>query len=110
MLKRLDRALGAAKLLGNLLYGHIGHKAQTDDLALLVRKIVKHLVQLFMVELCVDCAVGTVARPAPGFQWHVLAIAPPSHGVYCSVVRDSVEPRRDRPAAVLVALDSFQHA
>src|SRR4029450_2884035 len=55
VLKGLDRALGAAKLLSSLLHGHIGHKTQTDDLALLVGKVVEHLVQLFVVELCVDC-------------------------------------------------------
>jgi len=36
MLKRLDRALGAAKLVRDLLDRHIAHKTHLDDLALIV--------------------------------------------------------------------------
>src|SRR6185503_19512386 len=51
VLKRLDRAFGAAELLSDLLHRHFAHKAQTNDLALFVGQIVEHLVQLFVVEL-----------------------------------------------------------
>src|SRR5215211_5027998 len=81
VLQRLDRPLGAAKLVRNFLNRHIAHKAHLDDLALILSQVVERALNLFVLELRANAALGAIAHAAPRFKWELLAIAPATNRI-----------------------------
>ena len=76
VLKRLDRPLGAAKLIRHFLDRHIAHKTHLDDLALIFSQVVECAIELLVLELRADTTFGALAHASPRFKRQMLAKPP----------------------------------
>jgi hypothetical protein len=77
---------------------------------LIVGKIAQMAAQFFAIEARCDFTIRTFAGAAPTLQRHGLSEAATAQRIDCPVARNPVEPCREGPSAILVAIQTFEGA
>jgi hypothetical protein len=110
MLQRFHCAFRTPKPQRHFLHRKVSHKPQVDHLPLIVGKIAQMAAQFFAIEARCDFAIRTFAGAAPTLQRHGLSEAATAQHIDCPVACNPVEPGREGPSAIFIAIKAFKGA
>jgi hypothetical protein len=110
MLQRFHCAFRTPKSQRHFVHREVSHKPQVDHLPLIVGKTAQMAAQFFAIEAHCDFAIRTFAGTAPTLQRNGLSEAATAQHIDCPVARNPVEPGREGPSAIFIAIKAFKGA